>query len=375
MINANLPFKKSDIISPTVTAKSDANNTMIKKLFGSTFPIKKSNKETNTIIPKNRIILDVSIDLNLPRLPISINLTTYTFHCKVTYTWTTHSMSKAMLNAIIVLSIVLLVIAFFINPPFSQPKTTDNASPVVSLITPFNTLSLVNEPTGTPSDPLIPCNNLYFPLHKRELQTYKATMQSKKKNNVSVSFTNYVIEASGSSVILESKIAGVNKPTKQTIICRKSGMFGFPFPTSLFLEENDKTKQLSTLGNLDSIFSILTLIPNGDILSTGKKYKLPLSLDLLENDLLKNLPITIALSGTVVKREIIPSGNFKPNEERVILSEIIKPSFDSVQIPLPNSSIQIDITLIKDVGILEYSLKTDGENSTTILISLQGRKQ
>jgi hypothetical protein len=137
-------------------------------------------------------------------------------------------MNKKILNFVIFLSItgilILTIRDYFLAKKSKNVVKNKNIPTVTQVITP--------SPTED-KNPKIPCQNKYFNFKKGTFWQYKLISEievNKEKQTLDTFFTNKIIEASGSSIIIESQFKGEKEKIVNTLICRKNGVYGFPFP-------------------------------------------------------------------------------------------------------------------------------------------------
>lgn len=85
----------------------------------------------------------------------------------------------------------------------------------------------------------VTCQHKYFNFKKGNFWRYKLTLETEfnqRKQKKELFLTNKIVYASNSSVIIETEFE--RKKEKTTLICKKTGIYGFPFslPTNLLPE-------------------------------------------------------------------------------------------------------------------------------------------
>lgn len=129
-------------------------------------------------------------------------------------------MNIKFLNFIIGFSLLGITL-IFISDYLSQSKTRGQPvvfEPTIAAVSPM--------PTSKP-DPLTFCQNDFFNFQKGTSWRYKLGWGDKKKIYF---FTNKIIEASTSSASIDTKFDNDNNGKITKLICRKSGITGFPYP-------------------------------------------------------------------------------------------------------------------------------------------------
>ena len=258
-------------------------------------------------------------------------------------------MSKNVLNLIIIFSCILLVAAFFINPPFGQNQNQTNQN---IIITPFPTQPLATVTPANILSKLVSCNNPYLPFQKGKKFTYRVTSTPKLKTEKPIIFTNTVIEASGSSAIVETKFAKDSKINKSKMTCRKSGIYGFPFSYILFTQSDTFSKQFNLETTISSLLESFLILPDQLTIDNKKSWSYPL--------VLENIPIRFMVEGKVKNN----TGNI------LTLSQSISPAVDFVKTTPLSNSIEIISQFRLGLGIVEYRLKVKAEKPTEMVIKL-----
>lgn len=179
-------------------------------------------------------------------------------------------MRKNFLNFIIILSIIgLLIITardYYLSKKLISKKV-DKIIPTINITQPITKLPL-------PANPEIPCQHKYFNFKKGTTWQYKLMSEieiNKKKQTINTLFTNKITEASGSSIIIESQFKGEKEKIVNTLICRKNGIYGFPFP----LLPNSLLKSIplsSTIVNFIKLDGPILLLPPEEKLKKGKEW-------------------------------------------------------------------------------------------------------
>lgn len=175
-------------------------------------------------------------------------------------------MSKRILNLIIFLSITGILIITARDYLLSQKtknKVKNKPSPTITQGIPPSKPKEVN--------PQVPCQNRFFNFKKGTTWRYKLILEmkenGKKQQMLNTFFTNKIIEASSSSVIIESQLKG-EKITNQ-LSCRKDGIYGLPFP----LLPTSFLKNLSPLPlKVDLTNQSILLLPSEEKLKKGKNW-------------------------------------------------------------------------------------------------------
>lgn len=260
-----------------------------------------------------------------------------------------------IINGVIIVSLFLLVIAFFVNPPFAQNTTNIPNKSLTGqdlIITPLViTPTIVEKNSSKP----IPCDHPYFPLVKGASFDYKLEYKTDKIVNKPLLFTNKVIEASGSSAIIETKIIGTKIISNQKISCRDSGIYGFPFLSAIMHTGAGTKEQLALAQTLEKTFNNMFLIPDYNSLIDKKSWNVPVKLE--------NLPIPISL---------IFQGKSVLNQDQIIsIQQTIRPTIDFLALPDLSTKVQIEAELKEGIGIISYTIEiTDKKNPLTIKIDL-----
>ena len=177
-------------------------------------------------------------------------------------------MNKSILNFVIFVSIIGLLIITTRDYYLSKKivgKKVDKINPTTS----------ITQPTKKPSpltNPEIPCQHKYFNFKKGTTWQYQLMSEieiNKKKQTINTLFTNKITEASGSSIIIESQLKGEKEKIINTLICRKNGIYGFPFP----LLPNSLLKSVplsTTIINFIKPSGPILLLPSEEKLKKGK---------------------------------------------------------------------------------------------------------
>lgn len=265
-------------------------------------------------------------------------------------------LNTKVLNAIIIASIGLLFVALFINPPFqnnsgvaSQPELTPyptaHTTPLPSVI---NTQEVKSVP--------VVCNHPYFPLKKGVIQKYKlSVVNSSKKNSPAILFTNTVIDASGSSAIIQSSIQGEKTTSKQKILCKSNGIYGFPFLSAVLKSDAGTKKQKDEALEFRNIAEKVLLVPDVDSLTNKKKWNTNIKLENL------SLPISLDVNGTTMTQ----------NADTISYKQTVLPTFSGISLPNMGALITIETKVSKNVGIVQYVIKvTDKKETTSIILDL-----
>jgi len=138
-------------------------------------------------------------------------------------------MRKNFLNLVILVSIAGIIIItardYFLAKKLKNITENKNTSIISQPITPSSTKNNNSE---------VPCQNKFFNFKKGTVWRYKLISQievNKEKQTIDTFFTNKIIEASGSSIIIESQFKGEEEKIVNALICKEKGVYGFPFPT------------------------------------------------------------------------------------------------------------------------------------------------
>lgn len=179
-------------------------------------------------------------------------------------------MSKRILNFVIFVSIVgLLIITardYYLSKKLISKKV-DKITPTISITQP------ITKPPP-PTNPEIPCQHKYFNFKKGTTWQYKLMSEveiNKKKQTINTFLTNKITEASGSSIIIESQFKGEKEKIVNTLVCKKNGVYGFPFP----LVPNSMLKSLplsTTIINFIKPDGPILLLPPEEKLKKGEEW-------------------------------------------------------------------------------------------------------
>lgn len=148
------------------------------------------------------------------------------------------TMRQKILNAIIAFSLVGILAISIKNAAFSknQPSASVTPSTTPNQNTQYN-------------DPKISCSNRYFAFEKGTrwryaITTAVATQEGKKTEKDF--FTAVITTASASSITIESRYdSAKNEPVTTELTCRKSGIYGIPFPFLQSMELDFLTQSVS----------------------------------------------------------------------------------------------------------------------------------
>lgn len=160
-------------------------------------------------------------------------------------------MYNRLLNIIIVFSILgitaIAVRDFIFSPALPDTQATTTISPTL----------LPSIPIPSNSDPLTSCQHLYFPSDPNTKWQYQLTtninLGEQNKKSV-INLESEIIATEEAKIIIESRLNDSKKTIKSELICRKSGIFGFPFPiipddlVTSFTENNDLLSSVAGLG-------------------------------------------------------------------------------------------------------------------------------
>lgn len=159
-------------------------------------------------------------------------------------------MNKKILNFIIFISLSgILIIS--IRDYYNEKKFFNNKNNLpLSILTP--TIK-----TSQNLDSPVLCQNKYFNFKKGTFWFYKLTLNenNNKKNRIETFFSNKIVESSRSSAVIEMELEKKKKRT--TVVCKKSGIYGYPFPLLIDFLVDDlfKNEQLKTKKNFLSLLN------------------------------------------------------------------------------------------------------------------------
>lgn len=181
-------------------------------------------------------------------------------------------MSKKILNTIIVFSSLGILIIVVKNYAFSK-----NASHVSQ---PFVIPTPSPDQKPLSPDPEVPCTNRYFTFQKGTKWRYKFTAITETKEGKKMErdfLTTKIITASPSSIMIESRYdSQKNNPITTKLVCKKSGIYGMPFPLFRGMD-------------FGSLMTLISILPPDRPLKKNDTWVFPLTLG--EMDL---VPMTIA---------------------------------------------------------------------------------
>lgn len=245
-------------------------------------------------------------------------------------------MNKKLLDFIIKISIIGIFVITVKDYYYAHySKKTEVAQ---TIITPT---SIVN------SDPVIPCQNPYFNFKKGTVWRYKIVSEVQSKNDKDIItdyFTNTISEASPSSLMIETKLEGQKEKIKTVLVCRKSGIYGLPFPLTQILAENLNFKILP----LD--INSMLFLPSPDILKKGKEWQTKIQLEQIFS-----LPFNLVLNHKIVdekKQNIL--GLNKLSNIKIETNLLLKDELKDIKDYLPEKLFEYQ--LAEGIGIVNFKL-------------------
>lgn len=289
-------------------------------------------------------------------------------------------MNKKILNLIIIFSLIgILAISardYFLGKRKTKPAVIATPSPT--------------PPTGGPTptiDLKVPCQNKYFNFQKGTAWRYKLTSEieiggdladktkpgqtSQKKTAF---FTNEIVEASPSSVMIETQFEGDEEKKTTTLTCKKSGLYGFPYP--LMIEGMIENLNLKTpISGFVSLDKSILFLPSDESLKEGESWQSQIGLNL-------NLPLPIPglsleLENTVLKeekRQVLNLGekNTLTVESAISFNQsVLKDLLGTQDIKLPENKLSgIESQLTEGVGLLSLDIDFNLQNLSFLKINL-----
>jgi hypothetical protein len=270
-------------------------------------------------------------------------------------------MRTNFLNLIIIISFlgILIITArdYFISNKstgknFNDIKPTDNISKLITQ-TPKN------------NDPEIPCQNRYFNFKKGTTWRYKSTAEidiKGQKQLINNFLTSKIIESSSSSIIIETQLdtqGNTDKKQTNVMICKKSGLYGFPFallPSDLinnFIQQNKFTKYLKFNGPI-------LFLPPDDTLIKNNQWRTNIEISVLG----------INIENRIVDKEkqtVLKLGNINTIaiDSNLNISQSILKNFKF------STNKIFKYQLGENVGIINFVLNLDSEELGTIKINLK----
>lgn len=198
-------------------------------------------------------------------------------------------MNKKLLDFIIKISIIGIFVITIKDYYYTHYLKKTEVQQIIITPTP----SIVN------SDPIIPCQNPYFNFKKGTIWRYKIVSEIQSKNDKDIItdyFTNTISEASPSSLMIETKLEGQKGKTKTVLICRKSGIYGLPFPLTQILAKNLNFK--IPLSDFSQLINSISFLPSSDKLRKGRQWQTKIQLEQIFS-----LPFDLVLNNKVVEEK------------------------------------------------------------------------
>lgn len=263
-------------------------------------------------------------------------------------------MRKNFLNLIIFVSIIGIVI-LTVRDYFLVERS--NITKNKNIFIP--TQPITPSPTKD-SNPKIPCQNKFFNFKKGTIWQYKLISEielNKEKQTLDTFFTNKIIEASGSSIIIETQFKGEKEKAVSTLVCRKNGIYGFPFllvPNSLL----ESFPLLSQFINFIKSDESILLLPSEEKLKKGEEWP---TISLAGFGILLNSKIT-----NEVKQSVLDLGYI---ETLIVQSQLKFDQSFLKQIDLTKQS--INYQLGENVGFLNLDLNLNLELLGKIKLSFK----
>lgn len=231
-------------------------------------------------------------------------------------------MKDKIINAVIIFSLIGIAI-ILTKDYYTQKKMSVLASKekiIKQIITTIPTIKPI-------TDPLVECNNKFFNFKKGTTWKYQVKSEYNiltQKETYEDVLTNKIIEASGSSVLIETTSQKDNTKETTKIICKKSGIYNIPFPT---------------LNKLNTIF-----IPNENkIIANG----------VWENNFNYEIPLNFSLPIDIPKIDL--GLKHKVNSLIGKKAEVLVDTQISSMIPLEFTDKTIKYTLEENKGFTAFS--------------------
>lgn len=249
-------------------------------------------------------------------------------------------MNKKLLDFIIKISIIGIFVITVKDYYYAHySKKTEVAQTIIA------PNSIVN------SDPVIPCQNPYFNFKKGTVWRYKVVSEIQSKNDKDIItdyFTNTISEASPSSLIIETKLESQKEKIKTVLVCKKSGIYGLPFPLTQIL-----TKDLSSkipLSDFSQLINSISFLPSPDKLRKDRQWQTNIQLEQIFS-----LPFELVLNNKVVeeKKQNILGLNQLSNI-KIEANLLLKDELKDIKDYLPEKF--FDYQLAEGIGVVNFKL-------------------
>lgn len=244
-------------------------------------------------------------------------------------------MNKKFLNLLIAISTIGIVFLFARDTFFAPIRSRKLVANITPSKTPtISNIKNIDSPTA--------CQHKYFNFAKGTAWRYKLNsnidIKGDTKNsskNSEYYFTNRLVQASPSSAVMETIFDNDDEKIQTILTCRKSGIYGFPFPFTgpdLQKQTLDKSKALFAFGKIDKN---MLFLPAGSKLKVGESWQSKISV---------NTPIPFLSSINITIGNKIAGQRMKTTKEKTTIkildieSKIEKFDFalDSIKLPKDN---------------------------------------
>ncbi|HLD27052.1 MAG TPA: hypothetical protein VJB63_03795 [Patescibacteria group bacterium] len=198
--------------------------------------------------------------------------------------------NKRFLNNIIILSLIGILIISLKNYAFS--KNTDTIK--ITSFYPSPTLS-----NRELTDPYVPCINRYMSFDTKNTWRYKITTffhDDNQDKQSSEFFTTKIIQTTPSSFLFESRYDAKKETVKTLVQCKKSGIYGSPFPIFMTTDVN-----LMNAIDYAQFNQSIRLFPPNKELKKGETWQTTINLDHL---LSPPIPLSPVLYNTVINNQV-----------------------------------------------------------------------